>query len=316
LGGGSGCTVFVSSPVSPTSAEASAELLEQSDELYFPAENIIYAGDDEHPVKAFCKYHDRLIAFTEENAVSIGYASVESVAPSVVPIDRGIGCSGGTVIAVDGVLYAAHRYGIRRISAPSTHPEDWTVEEIAGAVSDRIADTLAGSPHLAWNRETGELWLCNAQSPTETVWIYHPAGKEWYRFDNVFASRFLTLDGQFGFISGMRICLFQNSLRLDDNTSPIVASFRSGYLTLDSETINKRVLSVSLLAAASSQLTLTLESDGRTKRVLFPTVQGLVRPLAKEARFNLVRFRTFRFSISSAGLDRPRVYRITFLAKP
>ena len=149
-GGGCGYHVFASSPVSEASYAEACAKLEESDRLYFPTESLLFLGDAEHPVTAFCKYHGRVIAFNSETAWSIGYGSDTSYLPNVLPIHNAVGCDeNGTVTAVDDAILLSNRNGIWSVRASVAYPEEWTVREHSGPIRRSDLRFLAESNALS-----------------------------------------------------------------------------------------------------------------------------------------------------------------------
>ena len=315
-GGGAGYRIFVSAPVTEASVAEARVLLSSSDDLYFPAENVLLAGDSTYPIHTFCTYRGRAMAFNDRAVWSIGYANGAD-RPSILPVEHGVGCTSGTeVIRLDDELLLLNAEGLWRAYAPVGNPEEWTTEDRSNGMRS-VLKSLSAAPVIScWVPELREYWI----RPTEEedlglVYVYHVDRKEWYLYDAIHASLFLRLPEGYGFDNNGALCYFSESCYGDDDALPIVASYQSGVLTMGTPEDAKRVLSLSLLASGNGQLTLGLETE-HCSRELRISCDSFDIPSHHDARVNLVRFHTLRFSIRADGYDRTRIYRLALYANP
>lgn len=316
-GGGCGYHVFASSPVSEASYAEACAKLEESDRLYFPTESLLFLGDAEHPVTAFCKYHGRVIAFNSETAWSIGYGSDTSYLPNVLPIHNAVGCDeNGTVTAVDDAILLSNRNGIWSVRASVAYPEEWTVREHSGPIRRFRSALLGGKQCAVWVPEHREYWIRNVSEAEGRVWIYSVDREEWYSFDNIHALQFLRYDGKLAFFSYSDLCVLEEDLRADDEAVAIEAYYQSGYFSLSRPAEAKRVLRAVLTAGKSTGLTLTLQTDRTSTAVAFLPDGVGTAPQHYEVRFHPGRFHHLSFRIASDDYESTRCYGIAFYANP
>ena len=107
-------------------------------------------------------------------------------------------------------------------------------------ISQKVQDSLDGidlSQVITYNwQEQKEYWLCLPSSGI--VWIYNYLNGTWYKFNNVFATNFIVINGEMYFGTNGTINKFDKSLRAD-NFLAIIAVWQMGFYDFGAEYLTK-----------------------------------------------------------------------------
>lgn len=314
-GGDRGYRVFASSAVTEEMFAASSVCYPNTDPLYFPAGCGFYLGDMQHPVHVLCRDRNRVLALSDRAIWAIEYAGDDLVS---YPMEGGVGCSapGGLALCGDDPV-VVQESGVFRLHFPSGESDVCVASALSDGVSEFFSSSLLRHGILVWFPDRNELWL---RDPTETeeglVWVWSSVRREWYCFDNLYATAFFELNGTVGFgTPDGRLVLPDNDADTDDG-DPIAAYYRSHFLAFAHPEVPKRVYRAAVCADTGGEtLTLTVTTDRHT-RAFSATGTVSDKPSYFEFRAGMGRFRFLRYELAVSGGVRTRIYRFSVFANP
>lgn len=314
-GGEDGKNVFCSAPVTESMLSSASVFYYNVDPLYVPIFPQVTVGDRAHPVTAFYRNHDRVLAFHTIGMASLNI-SREDNAVECYSITRGIGnLAMGLDQYIDGDPVLLGIGGLYTLSSPASDIDDFRVKRLA-EIPQGMRDTVSLSNAILHNdARHGELWIRDPSAEDALVWVYHTEKKLWYCFDNLPATCFFTLQDTSGFVSDRTLFLFDESLDEDDG-APIRASLESGPLYFSAPEAIKRGLRLSLCAEiGSDRVEIELETDNGRRILLSPTSRTKDSSLLLDRRVTGPgRFRFLRIRLCDEGTHRSRLHRLALFA--
>ena len=301
--------LYMGAAVSDMMLFAARSVYKNSDTLYFREADVMIVGSAESPVTTVCRDRQRLLAFHRFGASVISFPDGEE--PEYHALNGIPGCTvPGMDVAVSGEHYILSTTGFFRLAVDDALSDG--LRAIPIDVSLPTNDpALLSRMQVAYDPLHGEIWFLDPEDIDGCVHIYRPGGNRFYRFDNVHASRALTVDGLFGFLSGNDLCVFEEHLTTDAGL-PFAAVAKTGWLHFGTPEQTKRSLRASLLARSGDELVLTLESEHRQCEVSQAT--GGFSAHLMDARVPLGRFRLLRAAIRDESNLRPRITRLALYA--
>ena len=279
------------------------------DRLYFRECDVMIIGDADNPITTVCRDGQRLLAFHPTGAAAIVFPAEEE--PTYYAMSEIPGCSvRGMDISVGGDRYILNATGLFRLVHDSgSHDEMRAIPLNVSLPSDD--PELHARLLTAYLSAHDELWMCDPLDATGFVYLYQPLRQQLYRFDHIPASRFLTVNGLFGFFSGKRICVFEEHLTTDAGIA-FEAVATTGWLHFGCPETKKRSLRLSLLAQNTQEMKITLESEHRQCEI--NRTDAALASSVWDTRVPIGRFRMLRTVIRDSGAQRPRITRLALYA--
>ena len=313
-GGNSGYRVFDSSPVTEEMlADAEICYRNDTDPLYFRQGCGLYIGDRQHPIHALCRDRNRVIALNDRSAWAIEYAGDDLLS---YPLEGGVGCSSPGGLALCGNHpVAVSENGVFLLKFPSGESDVCVATALAEGVAELFPRSLLENGILTWDPGRAELWLRDPGDDAEgLVWVLNPEKREWYRFDNIPATVFFTLDGSVAFgTSDGRLAISDSDADTDDG-DPITATYRSHFLAFSEPETKKRAYRLSVCADTGGEsLFIRIETD-RQFRTFWATGNASDKPDFFDYRVAAGRFRFLRYTLTAIGVARTRIYRLSVFA--
>ena len=171
----------------------------------------------------------------------------------VMNVNSRIGCfSEGGVVSIGNDPVSVGRRAIFRWTSETDELNECNAYSISDGISDLLSPSFFKNAAVYADESRGELWFCDPTGDG-VAWIYNVKGKGWSRFDNICAEAFFDANGDVGFISDGRICVFSNECYTDcegvgDTVgTPINASLVSGIIDFSS-TKPKKLKELALFA--------------------------------------------------------------------
>ena len=303
--------IYPSSPISTHNLYSCRVFYPSAKPFYFVEDDQIHVGNPEHPLVALCSFRDRLLAYSELGTWML--APNEEGRITSEPLLFNLACTAPkAAIVVGETPVLVNKNGIFLLSLPdSTSPPE--TEKISDAVSDLIG------PHFwekacAWNnRYFEEIWFRDTSDYASPILVYNYRQKEWYRFENVYATDFLdTVDGSL-FLVTNTVYRIDDTLPTD-NGDEIIAYYQSGYFSFGHPEARKRSLRMVVSAALlgdDNYVILETESGQQTFQL---TGGSSTVPDCFDLRVLLGRFRFLRFRILMGGEQTGKLRSLSFYA--
>ena len=282
--------------------------------LYFRAEDILFLGDNSHPVTVLCPLHENLLAFTSDRIWSVSF---EEEGISATLATYGVGCASrnGAIPYNNGIL-ATMGSGIYYITASTAHPEELTLKRISIDIDEKFPTGFCNRAHLMRNSVDGEIWMRDPSDAKGDVWIWNFEQDEWYRFSGIAASFFFLHNAGIGFASGSDICVFERS-KTTDNGSPIDAYYKSAYLDFGVPDSVRRSMRAFLYASPSkSDCEVLLETEQKEQSYQLSTPLFATAPQLYDMRIATHRYRFLRFTLSTSASHLTEFYRLDVCSGP
>ena len=312
-GGQTGYRVYDSSSVTDAMLSESSAIYYSSDPLYFKSTCGFYLGDQQHPIHALCRDHDRVLALNDHSIWAIEYAGENLVS---YPMEGSVGCStpGGIALCGNDPV-VIHDSGIYKLQFPSGKSDVCIPSALSDGVAELFPASLFQNGILAWFPEHNELWL---RDPTETaeglVWVLSFSRREWYCFNGIPATAFFEINGRIGFgTSDGRLVLPDNDADTDDGIA-ISAFYRSHFLAFSKPENFKRAYRATVCADTGGESLSFIVKTDHEEHTFSMTGQASGTPSFFDFRMASGRFRFLRYQITATGNVRTRIYRLSILA--
>jgi hypothetical protein len=271
---------------------------------YFPASNSRLIGSDEYIITDIVRQYDRQIIFTDNDTYFSNYELISGI-PSfpVSPLNS----EKGNIAPGQAQVVANNPFTIFEgvYEWVSTSVRD---ERNSFYKSKRVQPSLDDvdlSKAITHDFEVkGEYWLCVGS----TVWIYNYRNDTWYKYTNIPATCFITIDQElyFGTTNG-QIMKFQSNLR-NDNGVAIEAEWQMGFYDWGAEWLRKFTNNTWISLKTDSKVSLDVSwiTDRDTVSTSIPAPIG----------YNLLDFEALDFEEFSFETTRnPKPFRIKTKAK-
>jgi hypothetical protein len=230
---------------------------------YFPANGYKDVGSSQFAITGLIRQYNRMIIFTEKDT-HYSYYDTITVSNTTIPdfpvytlnsIKGNI--ASGQVQLIQNNPFSIYD-GVYEWS--SSNVQD---ERNVNLISKRVQPSLDSIDLTTavthdWE-EMQEYWLCVGSN----VWVFNYGNGTWYKFDNISANCFISIDGElyFGTNSGL-INKFDEE-EYNDNGTAISAVWEMGFYDFDKEWMTKYMnnIWVSIKPEVKSRLTLQPETD-------------------------------------------------------
>ena len=246
-------TIFTSTYVSRKALEEAEKHFSGCGHIYFCEGNQFTVGDGRYSVKAVTRHFDRLLILTEGDAWIADSAACGEEEFPVMNVNSRIGCfSEGGVVSIGNDPVSVGRRAIFRWTSETDELNECNAYSISDGISDLLSPSFFKNAAVYADESRGELWFCDPEGDG-VAWIYNVKEKGWSRFDNICAEAFFDANGDVGFISDGRICVFSDECYTDcegvgDTVgTPINASLVSGIIDFAS-TKPKKLKELALFA--------------------------------------------------------------------
>lgn len=311
-----GYRVFCSSVIPKVMLTYASLFYPENDPLYFKASNLIPLGHTEHPIRAFCEHHERLLAFSEQGAWHLEKNS-DTDTVSYHPVLHDIGCNrAGAVIRYENDVLLLNTSGFFRLHSSASDPDTFQISKTPLPHSKLVGREWIQNAKLFWEPWEDEIWIRDPSDTSGTVLIRSNLAKEWFFFDHIPASFFFYMDSHVGFAYEDRLCVFADETYADAGQS-FTAYYKSGFLSFGSPDTVKRSARATLNCNTYSNLSyLNIETENATDVLILNGTADTNAPECFDRRLSLPRFRYLRFSLSISGKDPASLYSISFLTKP
>ncbi len=294
-----------------------------TDEIYFPDTYILSFGDGSSPIKAACRYCDRLVVFTEESTWSADFSSSSKNEIRISPLCASIGCSGdGTAATNEDELITLSSSGIYLLTK-KTNAGICRISQISKPIEALLPEKFYTDAISVYDRERDECWFCMPNDIDGRVWIYNMSHHAWYTFTGIGATAFFLAGGKVGFIRDRLMFLFDPSLNADydrvnssTKAQTIVASYVGKYSDFGSAERLKRLGRI-YLSCKTDGGTVDISAQDEHGNSVFASLRGhrANSPEFYEIRTHSGRFRYLRMSISCPGEERQQIYSLSVTSK-
>ena len=269
FGGESENVVFTSTYVSRESLQNAEAHFAGCGHIYFRTGNQFTVGDGRYSIKGVTRHYDRLLIMTEGDTWMADSAACGEEEFPVMNVNSKTGCcSEGGVISVGNDPVSIGRGSIYRWTSQTDELNEANAYSISEQINSLLPSSFFKNAIAYSDSRNGELWFTEPDS-NGVAWIYNLASKAWTKFNNVYASAFFDADGEVGFVSNDKICVFDDACYYDyeavgaSSGRPIMATLRSGTIDFGS-TSAKRLLA----------LTCSADLDGSSLRTSIITDRG------------------------------------------
>lgn len=306
--------LFCSRSVSMPMMSSCRVFYPKASSLYFCMEDILFLGDNAHPISTICPLYETLLVFTSDRIWSLAFEK-DGIQSTLALRDMGCASPRGTIPYESGVL-AAMDGGIYHITASPARPEELFLERVSFGIDEKFPTGFTNTVHLIRNFASGEVWMRDPSNTTGEVWVWNTEIKEWYRFSNIPAAFFFKGENDLGFASGSDIFFFDRSYTTDNNAS-INAYYKSPYLDFGFPDSIRRSMRAFLYAAPSksaSQILFETEQGEQSYRLTSPTYA--TAPQFYDMRMGTHRYRFLRFHLSINAKHAAEFYRLDIYSRP
>ena len=307
--------LFLAKKVESAMLSSCRAIYPKATSLYFCADDILFLGDNTHPITTICPLYETLLVFTSDRIWNLSFDKKLGIVTTLSM--RGIGCASlhGAIPYKDGVL-AAMNGGIYNITASPARPENLFLERLSLGIDDKFSTGFTSRVHIVRDFPNGEILLRDPNASGGEVWVWNTEMKEWYRFTNIPASFFFKRNNVLCFASGTGLFFFDRNVHTDNGTA-IQAHYKSNYLDFGSNDAPRRSMRALLCASPSKS----------SVRVLFETEHGetaydltsptdAVAPQLHDMRMHLHRYRFLRFTLSTGASYPTEFYKLDIYSRP
>lgn len=280
---------------------------------YFCAEDILFLGDNEHPIKTICPFYETLLVFTSDRIWSLAFEKGEI---KTTLATHEIGCSSpyGVMVDRDSVL-AAMDDGLYRISASPARQDDLFLERLSVDIDEKFPDGFTEKVILMRNFAGNEIWMRDPSNTDGEVWIWNTDAKDWYRYNAINASLFFKRKENIGFAQGNSLLLFHRSCSTD-NGAPISARYKSTYLDFDAADSPYRSMRAFLYSSPGNNYQVWFETEREERSYMLSASSSAKTPKFDDMRIGTHRYRFLRFTLSMSANKPTEFYRLDIYSKP
>lgn len=312
---GNDARLFYSRAVTMSMMTSCQVLYPKATSLYFCMDDILFLGDDAHPISAICPLYETLLVFTSDRIWNLQFEKEGKIQATLAMRDMGCSSANGVISYGNGVL-AAMNGGIYHLTASPARPEDLFTERVSLGVDDKFSVGFTDNIHLVRNFATGEVWMRDPNNTTGEVWVWNTELEEWYRFNNIAATLFFKSNGEVGFASGSDIFLFGRSYT-SDNGALINAFYKSAYLDFGAPDSIRRSMRAFLYASPSkSGCEVRFETEQQDETYQLSSPIYATTPMLHDMRLLSHRHRFLRFTLSTAAKHATEFYRLDIYSRP
>lgn len=282
--------------------------------LYFRGEDVLFAGDKQYPLTAISLYNNRLLVYSKIATWEIRCSDNVHDEVDISPLLQGIGCiSPHAAITCGNYPVIVNNGGVYLLDFPTSGNDLPDIVKISDDISDHLTTSFLYNCIAREDILHHELWLRDPKDSEAKVLVYNLDHREWYVFDNIYATRFFSLPLYDGFLSGDELLVFDENIG-HDNGADIVASYQSGYFSLGHPTSKKRSLRTSLCADTNGNSPFLKIETEHTERTFELVGSDLDVPEFFDYRALMGRFRFLRFRLLVSGKKDCRFHTISFYA--
>ena len=306
--------LFCSRSVTMPMMSSCRALYPKASSLYFCMEDILFLGDNAHPIRTICHLYETLLVFTSDRIWNLSFEKGEIQATLSM---TGMGCASPLgAISYDNGVMAAMDGGIYHITASPARPEELFLDRLSLGIDKKFSAGFTEKVHLMRNFAEGEIWMRDPSNTAGEVWIWNTEVKEWYRFDGIAASFFFKSTDGIGFASGNDIYILGRS-HTTDNGSAIQAFYKSTYLDFGVPDSIRRSMRAFLYASPSkSDCEVLLETEQKEEAHQFSSDLYATTPQLHDMRISTHRYRFLRFTLSTSAKHPTEFYRLDIYSRP
>lgn len=312
---GNNSYLFCAKNVTTEMIESSRVFFPKACNLYFCQDDILFLGDNTHPITTICPFYETLLAFTSDRIWNLTFDKKAGIVATLSMQDIGCASQKGAIVYRDGVI-AAMKDGVYLITASPARPEDLFLERISMGVDDKFSMGFTDKVHLIRDFAHGEVWIRDPGNSDGEIWVWNTELKEWYRFDRIDTPFFFQKNNEIGFAHGSDLFLFDRNASTD-NGSSINAHYKSAYLDFHSQDVPRRSMRALLCASPTKSST----------QILFETEQGEITwqltspayataPQLHDMRMPSHRYRFLRFTLSCNASHPTEYYKLDIYSRP
>ena len=311
--GDSSGRLFLSREVTQAMLASCHSLYPNANQLYFCMDDILFLGDNAHPVTTICPLYETLLVFTSDRIWSLAFEKGEL---KTTLASKDIGCSSKCgVIEYEDCVLAAMASGLYRISASPARPEHLVFEKISNGMDNKLPLGFTHNVILIHDRMNNEIWLRDPWDTAGEVWVWNIDKKDWYRFENINASFFFKKDGNMGFAEESKLLLFDR-YTTTDNGYPIQARYQSTYMDLGTSDAPKRSMRAFLYSSPGKNHEMLFETERGERSYRLYTSSADGAPRQDDMRIGTHRHRFLRFILSVGEGGPSEFYRLDIYSKP
>lgn len=319
LWGENSAQIFNSRYVSREDELLSENAYADSGTLYFVKDDAFIVGEGRYPVRAVRRHYDRLLIFTSGDAwmANESVSGNEEFPTLKINANTGVSSRFGTASAGNDPVTVG-RHAIYRWTSETEELNDCNAYRISDPVAELLGDEFFDRAIAHSSAKHGEIWFSDPEGDG-SVWVYDHVKKYWTCFTDIYAERFFDADGEVGFISEGRICVFSDELS-NDYKSPnlsvrtiIYGRLKSGYHDFGDADIKKLYYLVCRADFDSSTLYISVTSD-KSRKTSVELGPKSSYALVKR-RLTAQRMTGFYFDLTAGGDGRQRIYSIELEAR-
>ena len=311
-GGQSGFKAYCSAHVSDESFSECAACFPDSDPLYFKASGVLLLGDQSHPLTAFVRQNNRVIAFGTSGAWSITHGAEGDTVESY-PLESCPGCvSREGALSVGDELLVVTASGLCSLKAYSNDKDRFAVELLTGTIRKILGDFKWSSALLLYHSIQNLILLRDTSETGEgLVYLYDRSLKNWTCWNRVKAADILSLpDGTLLFWQEKKVFVFDEALHSDlGRTFDWI--YESGAISFDSPEEWKRSLRIfcEVSGDENEELDLTISSERTTSGGCWYCEESAF-PSHFECRLPTGRFRNVSYRLNAIGSGQIKIHRL------
>ena len=312
-------TIYTSTYVSRESLAKAEKSFSGCGHIYFCEGNQFTVGDGRYSIKAVTRHFDRLLILTEGDAWIADSSTCGEEEFPIMNVNSRMGCfSEGGVVSIGNDPVSVGRRAVFRWTSDTDELNECNAYSISDEIAELLSPTFFKNAVVYADEGRGELWFCD---PTEdgVAWIYNVKRSAWSRFTNIKAEAFFDANGEVGFISEGRICVFKSECYADyenpDDTvgTPISASLVSGFIDFNSPK-SKRLRSMILFAdLEGGRINARIFSD-RDEQIDASVVSSTEHS-PYVIRLHSHRMGSLSFRLSADGEERQTIHRLKIEAR-
>lgn len=311
-GGEAGFRAYSAAKVTGEQLAACKSRFPDSDPLYFKASGVLFLGDTAHPLTAFARQNNRVIAFGTSGAWSI-FRGDESDTVEAYPLESCPGCiSREGAFSVGDELILLTSSGLCALRANSADKDRFAVELLSGQITNALGNFDWANALILYDPIKNRVLLRDpGENRDGLLYVYDRTLKRWTAWDGIRGSAFLASpEGNIVFWREKCVYAFDDTIHTDLGAA-FDCVYESGALSFDSPEERKRSLRAfcEVVPDGGERFGLEIISEhGGLDRTWLCQAEDF--PSHFECRLPSGRFRNIRYRLTAYGSGQIKIHRL------
>lgn len=321
--GSTSARMFYSKTPDENEIASYSDIYSGTNKIYFPQTYVLSFGDGYSPIKAACRYCDRLVVFTEDATWSANLSESKKNELQITPLCSSVGCSAdGAAVTNEDDLITISSSGIYKLTK-KTSASICKIAHISKSIDALLPDGFFTDAISIYDRDSNECWFCLPYDTDGRVWIYNMKSELWFTFSGIGADRFFMHGGNVGFFRGKEVFIFDSKLKFDRDLvgssitiRHIDATYSGKYLDFGAPERRKRLGRMSLICNTDGgEIALSASDENGNSVDVSLCGNASEIPECFSVRTRSGRFRYLKLSLECSGPQKQKIYALSVTAK-